>query len=60
MSSSLNVRVADLNSVYNELRARGAEFLTPPMDREEELRCYLLDPDGHLIEFGQPKMDRLA
>ena len=33
--------------------ARGAEFLTPPVDHGRELRCFLRDPDGHLIEVGQ-------
>jgi catechol 2,3-dioxygenase-like lactoylglutathione lyase family enzyme len=32
---------------------RGAEFLTPPADHGHELRCYMRDPDGHLIEVGQ-------
>ena len=41
------------NAVYEQWRARGAEFLTPPTDRGAELRCYLRDPDGHLIEVGQ-------
>ena len=31
----------------------GAEFLTPPMDRGGEIRCYMRDPDGHLIEVGE-------
>ena len=33
--------------------ARGADFLTPPKQHETEIRCYLRDPDGHLIEVGQ-------
>jgi catechol 2,3-dioxygenase-like lactoylglutathione lyase family enzyme len=53
ISSFLNVRVADINAVYEQWRARGAEFLTPPTDRGDELRCYIRDPDGHLIEVGQ-------
>ena len=53
VSSFLNIRVADINGVYEQWRARGAEFLTPPTDRGRELRCYLRDPDGHLIEVGQ-------
>lgn len=53
VSSFLNVRVADIHAVYGQWRARGAEFLTPPTDRGHELRCYLRDPDGHLIEVGQ-------
>jgi catechol 2,3-dioxygenase-like lactoylglutathione lyase family enzyme len=28
-------------------------ILTPPEDRGREIRCYLRDPDGHLIEVGQ-------
>jgi catechol 2,3-dioxygenase-like lactoylglutathione lyase family enzyme len=53
VSSFLNIRVADIRSVYDQWRARGAEFLTPPTDRGAELRCYIRDPDGHLIEVGQ-------
>jgi catechol 2,3-dioxygenase-like lactoylglutathione lyase family enzyme len=52
-SSFLNIRVADIQDVYETWTARGAEFLTPPTDRGRELRCYLRDPDGHLIEVGQ-------
>ena len=52
-SSFLNIRVADINSVYERWRARGAQFLTPPINRGEEIRCYIRDPDGHLIEVGQ-------
>ena len=52
-SSFLNIRVADINAVYEEWSARGAEFLTPPIDRGAEIRCYMRDPDGHLIEVGQ-------
>ena len=53
VSSFLNVRVADIAAAYQEGSARGAEFLTPPIDRGEEIRCYMRDPDGHLIEVGQ-------
>lgn len=53
VSSFLNIRVADIHAVYEQWRARGAEFLTPPTDRGAELRCYMRDPDGHLIEVGQ-------
>ncbi len=54
VSSFLNIRVADIEAVYAEWSARGAEFLTPPIPRENEIRCYLRDPDGYLIEVGQP------
>ena len=53
VSSFLNIRVADIHAVYEEWSARGAEFLTPPIDRGAEIRCYVRDPDGHLIEVGQ-------
>jgi hypothetical protein len=53
VSSFLNIRVADIQAVYDEWSARGAEFLTPPKQHETEIRCYLRDPDGHLIEVGQ-------
>jgi len=52
-SSFLNIRVSDIHAVYAEWSARGAEFLTPPKQHATELRCYLRDPDGHLIEVGQ-------
>jgi catechol 2,3-dioxygenase-like lactoylglutathione lyase family enzyme len=32
---------------------KGAEFVTPPIDRGAEIRCYMRDPDGYLIEVGQ-------
>jgi hypothetical protein len=53
LSSFLNVRVADIHAIYDDWSARGAESLTPPQDRGREIRCYLRDPDGHLIEVGQ-------
>jgi catechol 2,3-dioxygenase-like lactoylglutathione lyase family enzyme len=52
-SSFLNIRVSDIAAVYADWSARGAEFLTPPKQHETEIRCYLRDPDGHLIEVGQ-------
>jgi len=52
-SSFLNIRVADVHAIYDEWTSRGGEFITPPQDLGTELRCYLRDPDGHLIEVGQ-------
>ena len=52
-SSFLNLRVADIRGAYEEWRRRGAEFLTPPKQHEREIRCYMRDPDGYLIEVGQ-------
>jgi catechol 2,3-dioxygenase-like lactoylglutathione lyase family enzyme len=52
-SAFMNIRVADIEALYQEWSARGAEFLTPPQQRATEIRCYIRDPDGHLIEVGQ-------
>jgi catechol 2,3-dioxygenase-like lactoylglutathione lyase family enzyme len=52
-SSFLNIRVRDVHAVYAEWSARGAQFLTPPKQHAYEIRCYIRDPDGHLIEVGQ-------
>ncbi|GGN81382.1 VOC family protein [Nocardia rhizosphaerihabitans] len=53
VSSFLNVRVADIAAFYADATAKGAQFLTEPLDRKAEIRCYLRDPDGYLIEIGQ-------
>ncbi len=55
LTGGLCVRVADVHATYEAWRARGAEFLSPPVDFTGEIRCYLRDPDGHLIEVGQKK-----
>ena len=52
-SAFLNIRVADIWKVYREWTAKGAEFLTEPVDFGREIRAYIRDPDGHLIEVGQ-------
>ena len=54
-SAFLNLRVADIAACYAEWSARGAEFLTEPKDHPSEIRAYIRDPDGHLIEVGQSK-----
>jgi catechol 2,3-dioxygenase-like lactoylglutathione lyase family enzyme len=53
VSSFLNVRVADIATFYSDAKSKGAQFLTEPLDRKAEIRCYLRDPDGYLIEIGQ-------
>jgi catechol 2,3-dioxygenase-like lactoylglutathione lyase family enzyme len=52
-SAFLNVRVADIAKVYADWTALGAEFLTEPKVHASEIRAYVRDPDGHLIEVGQ-------
>src|SRR6267142_5558866 len=41
VSSFLNIRVADIRAIYEQWSSRGAKFLTPPIDRGREIRCYL-------------------
>jgi len=52
-SAFLNIRVADIASIYRDWTAKGAEFLTEPKVHAREIRAYVRDPDGHLIEVGQ-------
>ena len=54
-SNFMNIRVVDIWSCYEEWRKRGAEFLTEPKDHRFEIRCYMRDPDGYIIEVGQSK-----
>jgi hypothetical protein len=42
VSAFLNIRVADIAAVYADWSAKA-------------IRCYLRDPDGHLIEVGQSR-----
>ena len=53
VSHAMTLRVADCQAAYQALRSRGAIFLTPPHDWGAEIRCFLRDPDGHLIEISQ-------
>ena len=53
VSTFMNLRVADIQACYEEWSSNGAEFVTPPIDRGAEIRCYMRDPDGYLIEVGQ-------
>ncbi len=52
-SAFMNVRVADIEAVVADWRAKGVIFLAPPVDHGVETRAYARDPDGHLIEGGQ-------
>jgi lactoylglutathione lyase len=57
-SAFLNLRVADIAACYEEWSARGAQFLTEPKVHAHEIRAYIRDPDGHLIEVGQSTVGR--
>ena len=49
----MNIRVADIQACYELWKSRGAEFITEPMEKYGETRCYIRDPDGYIIEVGQ-------
>jgi lactoylglutathione lyase len=53
VSAFLNIRVADIAKFYKDGSAKGVEFLTEPKEHATEIRAYVRDPDGHLIEVGQ-------
>ena len=55
VNSFLNLRVADIHACYEEWKSKGATFITEPLDNHGyEMRCYMRDPDGYIIEVGQP------
>lgn len=49
----ITLRVPDCQAAYDLLVSRGARFLTPPVDRGGEIRCFFRDPDGHLLEISE-------
>jgi len=53
VSHSFTIRVEDCQRSYEVLKSRGAEFITPPYDWGQEIRCFFRDPDGHLFEISQ-------
>ena len=53
INSFMNIRVADIQACYKLWKSRGAEFITPPIPKYGEIRCYIRDPDGYIIEIGQ-------
>ena len=53
VSHQLTLRVPDCQVAYEVLSERGAHFLTPPVDRGGEIRCFFRDPDGHLLEISE-------
>jgi hypothetical protein len=53
VSSFLNVRVAGIRACYELRKSRGAEFITEAKEKYDEIRCFIRDPDGYIIEVGQ-------
>jgi catechol 2,3-dioxygenase-like lactoylglutathione lyase family enzyme len=56
LSIFLNLRVSNMKHYYELWSSRGAKFITEPKVHATELRCYMRDPDGYLIEVGQTTM----
>ena len=50
------IRVADCRAVVEVLQRRGVTFLGPPATPAwgGEVRAFLFDPDGHLVEITSP------
>ena len=53
VGSFLNIRVVGIQACYELWKSRGAEFITEPKQKYGEIRCYIRDPDGYIIEVGQ-------
>jgi catechol 2,3-dioxygenase-like lactoylglutathione lyase family enzyme len=53
LSGFMNLRVSDIARFHELWRSRGATFITDPKVHRSEIRCYIRDPDGYLIEVGQ-------
>lgn len=56
LSIFLNLRVTDIKRYCDLWSSQGAKFITEPKVHASELRCYMRDPDGYLIEVGQTTM----
>lgn len=53
VSAEIIFRVDDCKGLFELLTDRGAEFLTEPIDRGGEIRCFFRDLDGHLFEISE-------
>jgi lactoylglutathione lyase len=56
LSNFINLRVSDIQRCCEVWSSRGAKFITEPKVHATEMRCYMRDPDGYLIEVGQTTM----
>ena len=53
VSHQFTIRVPDCKAAYEILKERGAEFLTPPHDWGQEIRCFFRHYDEHLLEISE-------
>jgi catechol 2,3-dioxygenase-like lactoylglutathione lyase family enzyme len=56
VDAELIIGVPDCRAAWTALLARGAAFLTPPVEYPWEIRAFFRDPDGHLYEISQRRM----
>ena len=54
-SAEMIFGVPDCQAAYKVLLSRGAEFLTPPVEYDWEVRAFFRAPDGHLFEISEPR-----
>jgi catechol 2,3-dioxygenase-like lactoylglutathione lyase family enzyme len=54
-SHEMIIGVPDCRAAYETLRSGGAQFLTPPVEYDWEIRAFFRDPDGHLIEISESR-----
>jgi catechol 2,3-dioxygenase-like lactoylglutathione lyase family enzyme len=47
--------VDDIRSTYEDLKAKGVEFLAPPADRFYGIECVMKDNSGNWFSMTQPK-----
>lgn len=55
VSAEMILGVPDCRAAYEVLLARGAVFVTPPIEYDWEIRAFFRDPDGHLFEISEPR-----
>ena len=55
VSAEMIFGVPNCRAAYELLKSRGAEFLTPPVEFDWEIRAFFRDPDGHLFEISEPR-----
>ena len=53
VNHAMTIRVPDCHAAYAVLAARGAAFLAPSVAWDGEIRGFLRDPDGHLLQISQ-------
>ena len=55
---AFTIRVNDCMKSYSILKERGVKFITPPKTNGAETRCFFNDPDGHLFEISEYRVNQ--